>query len=512
MKEQFELLQQYLHGIWFKRKWVFVTMWLLSIIGWSVVTILPNKYTAEARVYADTRTILQPLLKGIAINNDPSKELMLMVKTLLSRRNLETIASYTQADISASSKEEYNKILEDLKENLVIKSAGKENLFTISYSGRDKEYVKEVVQAALDVFVENAVGHKKQDSLNANEFLASQLSLYEKRLLDSEKVLADFKRNNSGYLPGSEQSYILRVEVIKSELEDTKLEREEALSELQSAERQLNYEKRLNLKNKSSIKTEYDVRLEVLQTRLDELLFRYTDVHPDVKETKRQINDLVKMKSSIITGGLASNIATPMIQEIKLSIGTIKNKVASLTVRKKALEEKLSELEDKLKNVPKIEAELTSLMRNYEVTKKQYHQLLTRRESALISQDVDANSDQISFQIVDPPMIPREASGPNRPLLLAGVFVVSLGSGVMLAFLASQLFPRVYSSRQLFVAFDFPIYGEVSEHSRNGVKSQNNSHVLNMILNMLLVIFVFIVFNVINSTYFETLLVNRIIL
>ncbi|MGF1723856.1 XrtA system polysaccharide chain length determinant [Photobacterium nomapromontoriensis] len=499
MKEQLELLQQYFYGVWLKRRLAIIIIWTLCLSGWTVITILPNEYTSEARVYADTRTILKPLLRGIAIDNDPTKELQLMVKTLLSRRNLETIARYTEADLMVDTTNDYDELLDDLKNNIKIRSAGKENLFTISYFGTDPKYVKDVVQAALDVFVENAVGHKKQDSKQANEFLVSQLALYEDRLLESERELAEFKRLNSAYVIGSDNGYALRSESLKYEIEETRLKRKEALSALASARRQVKNETVGTYSQQSTIKTEFDIRLETLQARLDQLLFRYTEKHPDVKETRRQIDTLHQQRSTLIRGGQVIRPDTPMLQEMKLNISNIENSIASLTARESVLIEKLNEVEGKLLNLPKIEAQLTSLMRNYKVTKDQYHQLLERRESAMISQDVDAKSDQISFKIIDPPLLPRIPSGPNRPLLLSAVLILSAGAALSIVFAISQSLPVVYSSNQLYQQTQISVYGEVSS---GGIDSKDNyirNQVMNSTFHLFLILVGFIMFFIINS-------------
>lgn len=510
MKEQLEILQQYLHGIWFKRRCAIITMWILCLTGWTIITFLPNKYTSEARVYADTRTILKPLLEGIAINNDPSKELQLMVQTLLNRQNLETIARYTEADLEIETTSEYDKLLKNLKENITIRSAGKENLFTISYFGSDPKYVRDVVQAALDVFVENAVGHKKQDTKNAHDFLTSQLALYEQRLIESESELAEFKRLNTGYVSGSEKGYTLKLEVLKSEIEETRLKRREALSALASARKQVKDEQTSNYSQSSSIETEFDIRLETLQGRLDQLLFRYTEKHPDVKETHRQIETLLEQRTTLIKGGKVTRPDTPMLQKMKLNISQIENTIASLTARESILLDKLAQVDNELLNLPKIEAQLTNLMRNYEVTKDQYHQLLERRESALISQDVDNKSDQISFKIVDAPLIPSLPSGPNRPLLLSVVLILSVGVSISLAFSISQLWPVVYSSNQLGRQLEIPIYGEVSSIGFTGTDGYIREQVVNVLYHGFSVVVIFIVFCVVNIMSFVPVLVLKL--
>ncbi|KLV10880.1 MULTISPECIES: XrtA system polysaccharide chain length determinant [Photobacterium] len=498
MKEQLDLLIQYLNGIWLNRRWIWMTAWVICPLGWIAVTLMPNQYTSEARVYADTQTILKPLMQGLAINADPSQELRLMVKTLLSRRNLETIARYTDADVKTRTTEEYEDLLDTLKSDISIQSAGKENLFTISFTGKDAQYAQDVVQASLDVFVENAVGQKKMDTRRANEFISTQLAEYEARLLDSEAKLADFKRKNAGYLPGSERGFVAKSEQMKSELEETRLQLREAQSSLISARRQLDQETNLASKQSSGFKTEYDLRLEALQTRLDSLLFRFTERHPDVRETRRQIEELKTQQSS--SGSNAAQLAlNPVLQEMKLTVGQMENQVASLKAREESLIEKIRINDEKLEYLPKIEAELTSMMRNYEVTKGQYDELLSRRESALLSQSLDAKSDQISFRIIDPPLLPREPSGPMRPLFLTVVLILAVGVGFALAFIASQIWSVAFSPTQIYKQLQLPVFGVVSATELSGLKKIERWRMLRFSFVSVLLLVFFVCFVVINS-------------
>ncbi|MGF1681303.1 XrtA system polysaccharide chain length determinant [Photobacterium minamisatsumaniensis] len=498
MKEQLDLLLHYLRGVWLYRRWAIITLWIICPIGWVAVTFLPNQYTSEARVYADTRSILQPLLRGLAIDNDPTQELRLMVKTLLSRRNLETIARYTDADVTVTTNDEYDELLEDLKDNIKIRSAGKENLFTISYSGKDPEYVQGVVQASLDVFVENAVGQKRQDTSKANEFIESQLNEYEARLLEAESKLAEFKRANAGFMPGAEKRYFQKLEGLKVALESTRLELKESQTQLKSAQGQLNKELSLISKQSSSYRTEYDLRLESLESRLDSLLFRFTEKHPDVIETRRQITELKKLQQSSLDQSSPSAAENPVLQEIKLYITQLENAIASLTVREASQVEKLSVLAEEMTQIPNVEAELTSMMRNYDVTRAQYEQLLARRESALISQSVGASSDEITFRVIDAPLLPKEPSGPMRPLFLIVVLFLATGAGVALAFLNSQIRPVVISANQLFTQTKLPVFGVVSATNTSGIKAIEQRKVWRFSILSVLLLVCFTCFMVIN--------------
>lgn len=471
MQEMLDEIVSYIKGVWLRRRYILIVSWILCPIGWVFVTTLPNQYTSEARVYADTRSILQPLLRGLAIQTDASRELELMAKTLLSRPNLEIIARDIDADIRAKNEKQYEDIIADLASNIKIRSTSRENLYTISYSGMDAVYTKDVVQAALNVFVENTLSEQRLDTDQASQIISDQISDYETRLLEAEANLADFKREYRGYLPGSSGDYYSQLEQNKALLEDAQLAYSEATTRTASVRTQLLDEESRAKSQYSKVSTEYDGRIDLLQQRLDDLLFRYTDKHPSVIETERQLTELKTLrdktlKSYSVKEVLSNNV---IYQDIKLNLSQLENEVASLSVRVQRYEDKIVELQAKLDKVPDVEAKLTALTRNYDITREKYEQLLSRKESALISQSVGDSSDDIKFRIIDAPRVPLQPSSPKRPLLLTAVLVVGLGCGVAISFLVSQLMPVVSSTRQLYQAMDIPVFGIVSATDGSGL-------------------------------------------
>ncbi|QUJ69302.1 hypothetical protein KDD30_21260 (plasmid) [Photobacterium sp. GJ3] len=203
-------------------------------------------------------------------------------------------------------------------------------------------------------------------------------------------------------------------------------------------------------------------------------MFRFTDKHPDVKETRRQIDELTQQKQDAISASGSNNSDfrnSELFQNLKLLISQLENEVASLQVREKAQLEKAAYLQEKLVQMPDVEAQLTGLTRSYDITKAKYEELLSRRESALISQKVGAASDDITFRVVDPPRTPLKPSGPIRPLFLGMVLVAGLGTGLGLAFFVSQLYPVATSARQLYQITGLPVLGGVTSTRQSGISA-----------------------------------------
>ncbi|TVR67083.1 MAG: chain length-determining protein, partial [Candidatus Competibacteraceae bacterium] len=106
--------------------------------------------------------------------------------------------------------------------------------------------------------------------------------------------------------------------------------------------------------------------------------------------------------------------------------------------------------------------QLAALNRDYDINRSRYNDLLSRRESARMAQQIGQTDQEVRFRIIDPPRVPSDPSGPNRPLLMSGVLVAGLGVGVGVAFLISLLWPTFDTRRSLMKITEIPVFGSVS--------------------------------------------------
>jgi uncharacterized protein involved in exopolysaccharide biosynthesis len=66
-----------------KRRWLAIsTAWIIALIGWGFILTIPDRYEASARVFADARTALRPVLEGIAIAADYDSQLSMVRQQL----------------------------------------------------------------------------------------------------------------------------------------------------------------------------------------------------------------------------------------------------------------------------------------------------------------------------------------------------------------------------------------------------------------------------------------------
>lgn len=471
-----ELLEQslgYLRGAWRFRWYMHFVAWPLCIAGWIVVHQLPDEYEASARVYVDTQSVLRPLLRGLAVQGNVGQEVELMTRTLLSRPNLEKIARMTDMDLTATTPEQMEELLDRLKHKIMLAGHGRENLYSLAYADADPAQAKRVVQSLLTLFVETSLGDSRKDSRSAQGFLDEQIKEYEARLFAAEEKLKEFKRKNIGMMPTDGGEYFSRLQAAMTRLSSAQLELSVAVNRRDELRRQLRGEEptfgMVAPPKAQLMDSALDSRIQGLRMRLDDLLLQFTDKHPDVAALQRTINDLEEQKAAELAliqesaPQASNNLDTnPVYQQLRISLGEAEATVAGLEVRVKQFQSEVEELKQAVDTIPKVEADFKRLNRDYDVNKKNYDTLLERRETAKMSEDAGKAGDNVKFRVVDPPFVPSEPVSPNRPLLTSVVMAAGWLAGIAFAFFMSQVRPTYDSARTVNRELGLPVLGSVS--------------------------------------------------
>lgn len=491
MNEAFEQVFGYARGVWRRRWLVLAIAWAVAIVGWVWVYLLENRYEAEARVYVDTQSLLRPLLSGLAVQPNTEQQVSMMTRTLTSRPNLEKVARMTDLDLGAKTAKQQEELYSALGQAIKLQGTNRENLYTISYQHSNPDVAKRVVQSLLTIFTESSLGGTRKDITNTQKFIEDQLKGYEAKLLDKEKQLEEFKRRNVGTMPGQGGDYYSRLNEMNVTLEQAKLELEEAANRKKQLEQQLDDQEEVLITPApgmaSAASSALDGRISALQSQIDNLRLRFTDRHPEIARTKLLIAKLqeqkqqeeaaMKAQSKNQSAGIKAQ--NPVYQQLSIAIAEADANMASLKARVAQIQKKRNELHSSVDRIPQIEAEYTQLMRDYDVYRKNYADLLARRETATLSGEVESKTDAVDFRVVDPPRVPTRPAWPNRPLLVSAVPFGGIGAGIALAFLLGQLRPTVEGRRQLRELTSYPLLGMVTmietDYAR---KSQRRSHMI----------------------------------
>jgi hypothetical protein len=105
---------------------------------------------------------------------------------------------------------------------------------------------------------------------------------------------------------------------------------------------------------------------------------------------------------------------------------------------------------------------MAQMNRDYEVLRRNYDQLVARREAASMAEDVDSLARMAEFRIIDPPRISPKSVFPNRLALVPLVLVLAVAAGMAVSLAVSQILPTFHDARQLRSAMKRAVLGTIS--------------------------------------------------
>jgi polysaccharide chain length determinant protein (PEP-CTERM system associated) len=479
-------------------RWAMVACaWIVCAIGWVAVTMIPNRYEASARVYVEADAVLTPLLRGLAVENHVHGQLDMLQRTLLSRPNLEKLIANTDLDLQISGSSDLESMVQDLAKSIRVFPHTR-NLFTITYRNASPKLAFDVVQTVLTTFIESKTGVNRSEMQNATLFLEQQIAAYERQLRDAERRRAEFRAKYMDLLP-NDMNGVTRLETatqmvraLQGALQDENAKRDMLRTEVAAVPPLLVTETDTQgaaggaggasaqalLRSFSGPAKQ---RMDEAQTRLDQLLLRFTENHPDVVFTRRELEthraaalreaeQMAREAAGVSAGGDSTPAATgsrsrsqpnPVYEQLKVRLVEAESALSSLQRQLADATRERNRLEEIARGAPGLQAEFMNLNRDYDVLRKNYEELLSRRESMRIAAAAEADADKIKIQIIDPPQVPQNAVEPKRALLTTGVLVAAMALGVGLALLLAQ-FDQSFHTLDELRDLGLPVAGSIS--------------------------------------------------
>lgn len=425
------------------RWWIMAPAFLTILLVISVVMALPDRYTSEAMLGVVQQQIPQRYVDP-ASTVTSADAVSAIEREILSRTRLlgivDALGLYAQERQKLNPEGIVERMRKDVKVEPIEQASvrGELNAFKVSFSSGDPRLAQEVTARLASLFIEENLKTQGAQAAITTKFLTEQLEAAKKRLDDQEQRLRDFKVSNLGELPEEQQANLATLTDLRIQLQST-------MANLSRAQQQRIY-----------LESVINGYLARLQSDKAGLLTRFTPRHPEIVKKDQDIQRMqalaaqLKSESSDPDRLQSSNLADdPTLVQLK---GQVESNVAE--VRQSASEEQrlraeIARYQGRLKLTPIREQQLAGIVRDYELFKQDYTDLLSRQLRSQLTANLEEQQGGRSFRLVDPPTLPVKPSSPKRLLISLGAVGAGIGLGVALALLMDMRDRSFHTEKEL---------------------------------------------------------------
>jgi len=405
----------------------------VSVLGAAILSYsLPKRYEAKGTVYIE-QSVINDLVRGIAITPSMSAKIKVLKVTMLSRAMLLAVIRELDMDLDASSEPAVDALIDIVRNKVDISLNESKGLFFISYEDENPARARDFVNTLIRRYIEESTTSKREEAFEATRFLADQIELFRKRIEQAQVDIDDYLSRNGKALNTNEQILRQEIEMAEAKLQGLRIRKNELMAK-----------RSLLLRN-----TPLRKRLEDLETARASLLVNYTENHPNVRRVQEEIS---AVKHEISRSGESEKRAvygTSEYQEAKVELEAI----AQMEHER---EEQIEDSTDQLRRIPAMRSELQELERKKKKESIIYEQLVARYGQSEVSKQMELQDKAVSFRVIDPATLPAHPVSPNRVLILLAGFFLGIGGGLGLVLLLDFFDGRVKAYHEL-ERFGIPI-------------------------------------------------------
>jgi polysaccharide chain length determinant protein (PEP-CTERM system associated) len=328
--------------------------------------------------------------------------------------------------------------------------------FHVNYTSSDPRTAMRVTERLAGLFIEENLRDREMLAESSSQFLESQLALARVRLEETEKKLANYRRQNSGQLPDQVMANLQGV--TNSQLQLTQVS--ESLN--RDRDQRLLLSRQIDDITSSPADVPLppapsgqETRVETGRTAAEQLdrarnalramELRYTPEHPNIINAKRQIAELEKKveqeqlaqplspSAPQAPVAIVDRVRANRLRELKSQLQQLDSQIANKNAEEARLRGTVAMYQSRVDAAPTRESELIALTRDYNSINEQYQSLLKKNEDAKMAANLERRQGGEQFRLLDPARMPGRPVSPNRPQLifLGAALGLAIGFGIV---------------------------------------------------------------------------------
>jgi polysaccharide chain length determinant protein (PEP-CTERM system associated) len=443
---------QEIASILIRRRWVIL---LPFAVGLAVAPLIakrvPEVYRSETLIMVVPQRVPDSYVKS-TVTATVEDRLPSISDQILSRSRLERIINdfdlYREYRATAPMEDIVRLMRADVGSPQIQRG---EQSFRISYVSEDPRVAQKVAARLASLFIDENTNERESLAASTNDFLEAQLEEARKKLLESERKLEIYRRAHSGELPSQLEGNLQAIQTAQLQLQSVSDSLNHARERRLLVERQLVDAKTTPVvvapitggQSDATANLSTAQRLEIAKSTLANLRLRYKPDWPDVRTMERTVRELEQKlreeasrpaepnPNKVIT--LEEQAQQKKIRELQADLEVLDHQLERSEQEATRLRASIADYRRKVDAVPSRESELVELTRDYDILKKTYDELLTKRANSQLAVDLERRQIGEQFRILDPASLPERPSNEvKRVAYIFGGAIVGLGLGFLL--------------------------------------------------------------------------------
>jgi polysaccharide chain length determinant protein (PEP-CTERM system associated) len=465
-----------------RRKWWFIVPAALSIVaGVLLVWLLPRTYEATTTIAVSSPRVAPTVVGTVEINRE--ERMRAVSQQLLSRPVLERTARLEKLDqnrsIDAAVGALRGQISVALPDSLTPGAVGPSQLspeqkaqldsYLISVDDSDPQQAQRLVNRLAQVFVEENNKSREISAQDTSQFIEGELRASENRLGALEAKLRETKESFMGRLPEQTNANLAMVSTMQRQLEANATMLRGEQDRLSIIDRQIEAIQQGADDSMASLRgtpgEPAAQRVQTLRRELAQAQLTFTDKHPEIVRLKDELATAEKAAAAERARPAADRLvivqANPEYRQLVKDRETAKLRIADLQRQQANANAQIHQYQSRVESAPRVEQQMVSLQREYDLERGAYGKLTEKRQAALPNEELQRKQGGEQFSILVPAGLPNDPVRPKpiRILLMAIVAGFVLGGAGVVG--REYLDRSVHDARGLRDEFELPVLAEI---------------------------------------------------
>jgi polysaccharide chain length determinant protein (PEP-CTERM system associated) len=466
-----------------RRWWVLIPASVIAVGACLTSQLLPPRYESEATILVERQQVPE---RYVTANTtiDVREELLVMTDAVLSRTQLLQIVNEFALFPNERKRLVPEELVELMRRNIKVEPLQKGaetsglNAFKISFTGVDPHSAQEVTNRLTTLFISENNKSREEQSAGTTNFLADALKVTAAELKQQESRVRDFKMQNLGELPQQEQGNVAILAGLQTQLQNTMASLVRAGEQRAYLQSLLSQYENLAAAGAAAPGTMTSGPTETIKAELTrlrnekaDLLARYTAKYPDVVKIDEEIKETEALlaastqaaeptkdgtvQESSKTGRPAEGDATTA--QLKSQLEANRLEIQNATQDAEQTKARIAEYQRRLNLTPVREQQLADLLRDYDLSKQHYDDLLSKKTQSELATSLERHQQGQRFRIIDQPSLPMKPSGADHVKISLAGLAAGIAVGVALAFLTETRDHSLRDEQELRGIFAFPL-------------------------------------------------------